>query len=440
MATIHHRRLPPALPAIAGVFLLALGARAQTQGTCTFTVTTLRDIGAEYDPRHVLAIWVTTPSGAFVKTLKKQAASREQYLRTWVANSARNVVDAITGATLGTHVTHTVAWNCRDTAGNIVPDGQYRIRVEFTSENAQGPLTPAAHVEFTKGPSASNAAFPDVTNFTNMSIAYAPDLETFTVVPKGGTWKYDDTGTNLHASGWKEPGYDDSAWQSGKAKLGYEDGAVTILDYGNAADKHPCYYFRYAFASDNVPLSLKLNVLCDDGAIVFINGAEAARRNMPAGEAAYDTLAVDAIGGGDELTYFPFQIDPALVVRGENVIAVEVHQQSVTSSDLGFDLELLSQPGAVAEATFTRGDANADGTVDIADAVAVLGYLFASGAPFACASSADANDDGRLDLSDAVRVLVHLFGDGAPLPEPFTACGGDPTEDGLECAVSAPCP
>ena len=95
MATIHHRRLSPALPAIARVFLLALGAHAQTQGTCTFTVTTLRDIGAEYDPRHVLAIWVTTPSGAFVKTLKKQAASREQYLRTWVANSARNVVDAI---------------------------------------------------------------------------------------------------------------------------------------------------------------------------------------------------------------------------------------------------------------------------------------------------------------------------------------------------------
>ncbi len=439
MATIH-RRLPPALPAIAGTFLLALGAYAQTQGTCTFTATTLRDIGAEYDPRHVLAIWVTNASGAFVKTLKKQAASREQYLRTWVANSSSNVVDAITGATLTAHVTHTVAWDGRDTAGNIAPDGEYRIRVEFTSENSQGPLTPSTHITFTKGPAAVEAAFPDVTNFSNISLAYAPDLETFTVVPKGGTWKYNDTGTNLHASGWKESTYDDSAWKSGRAKLGYEDGAVTILQYGDAADKHPCYYFRHRFSSDNVPLSLKLKVLCDDGAIVFINGAEAARRNMPAGEAAYDTLAIAAISGGDELAYFPFQIDPALVVRGENIIAVEVHQQSVTSSDLGFDLELMSQPGAAVETVFTRGDANADGGIDIADAVAVLGYLFASGAPFACASSADANDDGRLDLSDAVRILVHLFGDGAPLPEPFTACGGDPTEDGLECAIPAPCP
>jgi hypothetical protein len=160
---------------------------------------------------------------------------------------------------------------------------------------------------------------------------------------------------------------------------------------------------------------------------------------MPDTAPAYDTLAVDAVSSGDEVTYFPFQIEPTLVVRGENIIAVEVHQQSATSSDLGFDLELMSQPGPVADATFTRGDANADSMINIGDAVAILGYLFGSAGPFACASSADANDDGKLDLSDAVKVLLHLFASGGPLPEPFAACDTDPTPDTLGCTVFAPC-
>jgi len=67
------------------------------------------------------------------KTLKKRAANREQYLYTWRATSNQNVVDAVTGATLSSHETHRVTWDCRDTAGAVVPDGDYRIRVEFTS-------------------------------------------------------------------------------------------------------------------------------------------------------------------------------------------------------------------------------------------------------------------------------------------------------------------
>jgi hypothetical protein len=438
--TLHTRFL-----LVAGGLTLALAAGAQTQGTCTFTVTTTRDTGAEFDPKHVLAIWVTNSSGTFVKTLKKMAASRESHLNTWVATSGKNVVDAVTGATLTAHTTHTVTWNCRNVSGAIVPDGEYRMRVEFTSENAQGPITPATYIKFTKGPAAFNATYPNVTNFTSMSLTYTPDLETFTVVAKGSTWKYSDAGKNLHATAWKTLAYDDSdasTWKSGKAKLGYSDSPATTISYGpDAANVYPCYYFRHKFTSDNVPLSLKLSLLRDDGAIVYLNGAEVVRSNMPAGAVAYATLASASIGGSDETTYFSFaDVDPTLVVVGENLLAVEVHQQSVSSSDLGFDLELMSQPGAAVDITFTRGDPNADGAVNLGDAVAVLGYLFAAASPFACASSADANDDGKLDMSDAVKILLHLFAAGGPLPEPFTTCGKDATADGLGCAAFAPCP
>jgi hypothetical protein len=98
-----------------------------------------------------------------------------------------------------------------------------------------------------------------------------------------------------------------------------------------------------------------------------------------------------------------------------------------------------------AAGTFRRGDSNADGSLDIADAVCTLGYLF-GGPEIACAQSvsscldaADANDDGRIDIADAVKILTHLFAQAGPLPAPFGECGADPTEDMLECATFAPC-
>ncbi len=86
---------------------------------------------------------------------------------------------------------------------------------------------------------------------------------------------------------------------------------------------------------------------------------------------------------------------------------------------------------------FVRGDPNADRSIDIADAVAVLTYLF-SHKPLACVKAADANDDGSVDIADAIAVLGHLFADKGPLPPPNT-CGRDPTDDGLPCDTFAGC-
>ncbi len=87
---------------------------------------------------------------------------------------------------------------------------------------------------------------------------------------------------------------------------------------------------------------------------------------------------------------------------------------------------------------FMRGDANADGRVDVADGVGVVYYLFA-GLPCTCVSALDANDDGAVDSSDAVYVLYYLFVKGPPPPAPFLSCGRDPTRDALGCESYAPC-
>ncbi|OQC19692.1 MAG: hypothetical protein BWX69_02523 [Planctomycetes bacterium ADurb.Bin069] len=93
-----------------------------------------------------------------------------------------------------------------------------------------------------------------------------------------------------------------------------------------------------------------------------------------------------------------------------------------------------------AETTFKRGDANADGKLDIADAVRVLGYLFGGGATqLDCLEAADANDDAMVNIADAVKILGHLFAGTGPLPPPFADCGVDPTADGLGCERFKPC-
>jgi len=95
--------------------------------------------------------------------------------------------------------------------------------------------------------------------------------------------------------------------------------------------------------------------------------------------------------------------------------------------------------GGPTETLFKRGDANSDGNLDIADAIAILGYLFGGGEALSCMDTGDANDDGNIDIADAIAVFGHLFASTGDLPDPFTECGTDPTEDELGCESFAPC-
>ncbi|MGI6300431.1 MAG: PKD domain-containing protein [Verrucomicrobiota bacterium] len=164
-----------------------------------------------------------------------------------------------------------------------------------------------------------------------------------TFFPAGSVWKYLDTGVAA-PNAWTTIDFDDQAWKSGPAQLGYGDGdEQTVLGYGpNAQDKYRTYYFRRSFqVVDAVSVSeLAISLLRDDGAIVYLNGQEVVRSNMPDGIVDHTTFSAGIVGGEEEYTYYLTSIDPSLLVEGENVIAVELHQCNASSSDLGFDLEL----------------------------------------------------------------------------------------------------
>jgi len=171
-------------------------------------------------------------------------------------------------------------------------------------------------------------------------------------IEKYSQWLYLDNGTD-QGTGWNSPSFDDSGWSYGTAKLGYEDGATTTLSYGaDANNKFITTYFRKKFTiSDVISLtdSLKISLLSDDGAMVYINGTEVVRRNIPAGLVNYLTTATSTIDGTNESTYFDYKFSKNLLLSGTNTIAVELHQQSATSSDIGFDLALSEvAPTAVA--------------------------------------------------------------------------------------------
>jgi RHS repeat-associated protein len=101
-------------------------------------------------------------------------------------------------------------------------------------------------------------------------------------------------------------------------------------------------------------------------------------------------------------------------------------------------LSLMTAPAA-ADAAFVRGDANADGAVDVSDPIFALLWRFAGGPEPPCLDAADANDNGAIDVSDAIWLLQFLFRGGNEPPEPFPACGADPTADPLDCKAFPPC-
>jgi hypothetical protein len=164
-----------------------------------------------------------------------------------------------------------------------------------------------------------------------------------TLVPAGSVWKYSDTRGDL-GTAWRSPTYDGSAWSAGPAPLGGGDPhIVTTIDIGSSGNRTLTQYFRRQFTlgAKADASNLILRLLRDDGAVVYLNGTEVFRSNIADGEVTFNTTAVYAVGGAEETQFFETPIDRSLLVDGVNRLAVEVHQASSGSSDLGFDLELV---------------------------------------------------------------------------------------------------
>lgn len=176
------------------------------------------------------------------------------------------------------------------------------------------------------------------------------------LIDQGSSWKYFDLGS-LPAVDWMSNSYSDNIWAEGNAQLGYgNDGEVTTISYGpDAGNKYTTSYFRKTFSipsTDNLQ-DISARILFDDGVVVYLNGQEVYRNNLPEGAINYNTLAT--AGKDPERTFHSFTISKSLLQVGNNTIAVEVHQNNGTSSDLSFDFAMSTvQLGIISESTSTN--------------------------------------------------------------------------------------
>ena len=185
------------------------------------------------------------------------------------------------------------------------------------------------------------------TDRTGLDFSATPpdDLAPVTLVPAGAEWRFSDLGTDL-GTAWRAPAFDDSLWRKGAALLGYGDpNVVTPVDFGpDINQKHITPYFRHAFLVDD-PARFRtatLGLVRDDGGVVYLNGKEVFRSNLPTGTVNYLTRASTRVGGTDETTFFETDLAAADFAKGTNVLAVEIHQDSPSSTDTAFNLRLTA--------------------------------------------------------------------------------------------------
>ena len=251
----------------------------------------------------------------------------------------------------------------RDTDGTVTNvdwyvNGQLRVRIP-TGNNWNTILLNDALA----GTNELHAVAVDSCGVTNRSasvfvVATNPPAPVSVIVPNGSVWKYFNTNSAPANDGsgliWFQPGYADTTWLSGAGELGGGDAnhnadannpETTVIDVG-AASRFLAIYFRHEFTVSNPSqyTNLIVRLLRDDGAVVYLNGNPVYTNTMNAGPFTYNTLATAVTDDG--IVYYAASVNPTNLVTGANLLAVEVHQDSATSSDLSFDLMLWGERNA----------------------------------------------------------------------------------------------
>ena len=283
------------------------------------------------------------------------------------------------------------------TASAADPDGQI-VRVEFydgTTKVGEDTTAPYS-LALTNVASGQHYYTARAVDDAFASVASIPVLVTglagvpVTLSPWGATWKYRDTGVTPPAN-WTTLAYDDSAWSSGAAELGYGDGDEATVVASGPAVHYITTWFRRTFTVTNAAQisALTARMIRDDGVVVYLNGVEIWRDNMPTTSDA-TTLASSSISGTTESVQITKVLNAANLVEGTNILAVEIHQVLTDSSDISFNFELNAERPGTAPDPDTDGDGMLD-SWEIAN-----GFAYWNDAD----ATADADADGTSNLTE----------------------------------------
>lgn len=184
------KKIIPSALAIALLISFVTNLKAQTPGTLTFSFLPTTQSPCYQGSRNVLAVWVQSELGGFVKTKFRYAgSSTSDHLPTWAVNSGGpagnclstlcNKTDATTGATLPSFTAKTFTWDGKGVSGasngTVVADGVYKVTIESTWNHGSGSTTTKTFT-FTKGPCIDSQTPADDSYFTGVKLDWVPSL------------------------------------------------------------------------------------------------------------------------------------------------------------------------------------------------------------------------------------------------------------------------
>jgi len=184
----------------------------------------------------------------------------------------------------------------------------------------------------------------DQQNMQFTDIDVTPTLNVFSLGASG--WKYLANGSN-QGTAWRTLNNPGSPWTGANASFGYNLGQTTTIPSGNIT----AYFVKNVTVADPTAYSTFNFVYSyDDGIVIYVNGVEVNRTNMPTGTIAYNTVA----SSSSNVNGATFSIPSSYFTAGNNIIAVEVHQRTANSNDCFFDMSL----SAVGAATVNSSSAD----------------------------------------------------------------------------------
>lgn len=165
------------------------------------------------------------------------------------------------------------------------------------------------------------------------------------VVAAGSSWRWRYL-TEAPPAGWNSRTFDSTSWNSGPAPFGWGAPivATNIDTFANPQDRPRAAYFTKSFDIANIGSVEKLVIESagDDGAVIYVNGTEVARANMPAGAISHTTYASSArrynVANASPIVV---EVPVALLVEGTNVVSAQSHVNFRATADLTFDLKAV---------------------------------------------------------------------------------------------------
>ena len=187
-----------------------------------------------------------------------------------------------------------------------------------------------------------------------LCVGLASSQNTTLISYSAASWRYYDLGA-IATPGWAAAAFGDGSWKVGVAPMGYG----TPLAKTAVASTSVTTYYRIAFNHGATPagdsfVALLVNVW--DGAVVYLNGVEIGRFNMPSVTVLPTTVATTQVSQATAPSFtLQMKLETKTLVLGRNVLAVEVHRAAKTppQSLLAVTMTLVAIPTPTATATLT---------------------------------------------------------------------------------------